>query len=181
VSTSPRRYSRIHATVPLPLDLRTFMQISGSTSCAPEILKDATMTSERRCLHCAGITVAATICACLASCGERRGTLVDTVSYVGHAKRLEAIEEVRIHGVAADLVPVPFGWQRGIAIARDGSITVAQPQDNTIRFFSVAGTERGRFGRAGDGPGEFRRLGGLGWLGDTLWGHTTTTFSASPF
>jgi hypothetical protein len=73
-------------------------------------------------------------------------------------------QELRIDGHAADLVPIPRLW-----VARGGVIAVAQPMENAIRFFDASGRSLGRFGRTGDGPGEFRTLSSGGWVGDSLW------------
>jgi hypothetical protein len=77
---------------------------------------------------------------------------------------LALVQDLRIDGHAADLVPIHRLW-----VSRDGVIAVAQPQDNAVRFFDPAGRSVGSVGRAGDGPGEFRALSYGGWVGDTLW------------
>ena len=54
----------------------------------------------------------------------------------------------------------------------DGRFYVTQPQDNTVRIYGKAGELLGRFGRQGDGPGEFRGMSAMGWWAggkDTLW------------
>jgi hypothetical protein len=54
----------------------------------------------------------------------------------------------------------------------DGRFYVTQPQDAEIRIYDEAGELAGRFGREGEGPGEFRGLQGIGWWAggrDTLW------------
>lgn len=77
---------------------------------------------------------------------------------------MTAVPEIRISPEQHDLTDVDF-----IAWARDGSIAVGQAQDLTLRLFAKDGTPRGRFGRGGEGPGEFRSLMRAGWLGDSLW------------
>jgi hypothetical protein len=72
--------------------------------------------------------------------------------------------ELRIDGYEADLVPVYW-----MGVAPSGVIAVGQTQDSQLRFFSEDGTPLGRVGRAGEGPGEFRRISRGGWVGDTLW------------
>jgi hypothetical protein len=74
------------------------------------------------------------------------------------------IRDLRIDGYAADLSRVSY-----VAVARDGTIIVDQPQDATILYFAPDGHLLGRFGRRGAGPGEFKLLARLGWVGDTLW------------
>lgn len=56
-----------------------------------------------------------------------------------------------------------------VRVSSSGRIAVLQPQDGEIRFFSHDGKPEGRFGRPGEGPGEFRRMTTAGWIGDTLW------------
>ncbi|MES2521291.1 MAG: hypothetical protein V4617_01240 [Gemmatimonadota bacterium] len=52
---------------------------------------------------------------------------------------------------------------------RTGGIVAAFPRENAIRFFTRDGKHLRSIGRQGSGPGEFERLGSIGWLGDTLW------------
>jgi len=61
---------------------------------------------------------------------------------------------------------VPVG---GLAVAGDGRVMVSQPQERAIRVFGPDGQFLHRIGGAGDGPGEFLRLGLIGVLGSTLW------------
>ena len=72
--------------------------------------------------------------------------------------------EVRIDGVAEDLVPIGL-----MLVAADGTMIVTQQQDAAIRFFDIDGESMGSFGRSGEGPGEFRSLARIGWYHDTLW------------
>ena len=53
--------------------------------------------------------------------------------------------------------------------SRDGGLAIVDFDANGIRFFSPSGAETGVFGRRGEGPGEFRTLNSIGWVGDTLW------------
>jgi hypothetical protein len=55
-----------------------------------------------------------------------------------------------------------------VVVSRTGVIAVLQHQDMLIRFFSPSGALLGTFGRDGGGPGEFRSMGWIGWIGDTL-------------
>ena len=96
----------------------------------------------------------------VAACGHEERSpdvFVDTAA-------ASTVEEVRIDGLTLDLVRVS-----DLAVARDGSIALGQPQDHTIRYFDPYGHPVATFGRSGAGPGEFESLQGLGWLGDTLW------------
>jgi hypothetical protein len=76
----------------------------------------------------------------------------------------DLVEDLRIDGSQADLVPI-----HTIAVDGRGMIAVAQRQDHAIRFFDAAGVALGSLGRDGEGPGEFRDVTRLGWLADTLW------------
>jgi CheY-like chemotaxis protein len=46
---------------------------------------------------------------------------------------------------------------------------VAQPQDATILLLDAYGRRVGALGHKGEGPGEFRTISHVGWLGDSLW------------
>jgi hypothetical protein len=87
---------------------------------------------------------------------ERRGSLV---------------EELRIDGHQADLVPFNVSSSGAVAVAADGSVAVAQMQDHVVRYFGPGGEPLGEFGGEGRGPGEFMRNVRIGWLADTLWIH----------
>jgi hypothetical protein len=78
--------------------------------------------------------------------------------------------ELRIDAAQHDLTVVypPGGVPGGLAVAPNGTIAVSQNQDGLIRFFDAQGNALGAFGRKGQGPGEFQRIGALTWAGDTL-------------
>lgn len=76
---------------------------------------------------------------------------------------LRATRDLTIGANANDLSAVG-----AMAVSASGIIAVLQPQDLTIRFFDAGGKALGRFGRDGEGPGEFRSVGWAGWNGDTL-------------
>lgn len=83
----------------------------------------------------------------------------------GTPRALPLTKELTISGTEEDLGPI-----EKIAIAADGGVVVWQHQDHQLRFFDSRGRSVGRFGRNGEGPGEFRTLGPLaGWRSDTLW------------
>lgn len=57
-----------------------------------------------------------------------------------------------------------------MSVSPKGLIAVGQRDDASVRVYDAQGALRYRFGRRGEGPGEFRQLGAWsGWLGDTLW------------
>jgi len=60
-------------------------------------------------------------------------------------------------GAAADV----FGSVSGLAVAHDGRIYIADGQANEIRVFTSDGKPLTRFGRQGEGPGEFRAVDGV--------------------
>ena len=71
--------------------------------------------------------------------------------------------DLKIDAAENDLSPISF-----IAVAPNGTIAVSQQQDRQVRFFNASGKFLGSFGRGGQGPGEFMRLGRMVWLADTL-------------
>jgi len=71
---------------------------------------------------------------------------------------------VRISGIEEDLVPIDFVSPRW-----DGVVAFSQPQDFLVRIYASSGEMLGKFGRSGEGPGEFAGISRLGWIADTLW------------
>ncbi len=82
------------------------------------------------------------------------------------AARLALTREIRIDGIAENLVA-----PRWILVGRDGRIVIDQQQDRNVRLFDASGRSIGRFGRRGEGPGEFENTFIGGWVGDSLWVH----------
>lgn len=113
----------------------------------------------------AAIIVAATVSACY----QERGAAPSLAAPLPVAPDL--VEEVRIDGYDEDLVPIGFAIPtvRAVAVAQDGRVALMQKQDRAIRVYHPSGQQAGTVGRDGQGPGEFKNLGALGWLGDTLW------------
>ena len=60
---------------------------------------------------------------------------------------------------------VLFSRVTGATRLADGTIVVADLDDNTLHFFSAGGAPLRNVGRAGSGPGEFRRVTWLGRCG----------------
>ncbi len=57
----------------------------------------------------------------------------------------------------------------GALTLSDGRIVVANRGTNEVRVFDSAGEHLASFGRSGEGPGEFARLGGIGrWEADSI-------------
>ena len=73
---------------------------------------------------------------------------------------ISVTRELRIDGVDNVLVRPSF-----LIVGRDGLIAFSQPQDLAIRFHDATGRLLGKFGRGGQGPGEFQILAGAGWVG----------------
>lgn len=107
---------------------------------------------------------------------------------IGAAASFVGVLAVESHGPNIVQAPVPVGvlqpelrigssFDSAVALTRvptltvrtDGWIYVAQPQETTIKVFDSHGQPQSRIGRNGGGPGEFRTLTRVGWLGDTLW------------
>ena len=78
--------------------------------------------------------------------------------------RMTIARELKIDGVTEDLVSI--GW---IAVRSDGFMALQQNQDKTVVFYDAAGKRVAKFGRAGQGPGEFQSLTRAGYKRDTLW------------
>jgi hypothetical protein len=78
-------------------------------------------------------------------------------------RTLTVTPQLTIDGVEHD-----FSRVGQFAVSAQGRVAVPQQQDGRILFFDSRGVPNGRFGRTGSGPGEFRTLVILGWVGDTL-------------
>lgn len=102
--------------------------------------------------------------AALAACGgaEDPGELrLDRID------RVSVTEELRLGSI--DDAEIGFSRIGSMDVDRDGRAYVLEAQDMQIRVYGPDGRSLHRIGRRGDGPGEFRRVGGLGVVGDTLW------------
>ena len=73
------------------------------------------------------------------------------------------VEASRVDATEHDLVGINF-----MAVSARGVVALGQPDDGGVRLIHPDGRVTA-FGRSGEGPGEFRTPGRLGWLGDTLW------------
>src|SRR5690606_24027972 len=100
----------------------------------------------------------------LVSCG---GAASDEDSFVEHLPQLTLTEELRIGSV--DDPDAGFSQIGGLTIGPDGNLYVIEQQDNEVRVYDAQGTLVRRFGRQGEGPGEFLFPSQLGVVGDTLW------------
>ena len=64
--------------------------------------------------------------------------------------------------------PEEFGRVNSAALGPDDAVFVADGFNREVRVFGLDGVHRGTFGRNGDGPGEFRSLYSVAWVGDRL-------------
>src|SRR5690606_13431434 len=64
---------------------------------------------------------------------------------------------------------LPLTHVAGMAVGPSNHLYVADASEGRIGMYDSAGRVAGVFGRAGEGPGEFRRLVSIGVMGDTLW------------
>ena len=79
----------------------------------------------------------------------------------GRPWRIDIAGTLAIGGVDGDESDL-FGRVSGLVISMDGSIHVADDQSKDVRVFSASGEFVERYGRDGEGPGEFRTISGLG-------------------
>lgn len=80
---------------------------------------------------------------------------------------LPAALELRIGSV--DDPATVLTYIRSMVVDDDGRIYTTHPQESSILVHDRDGNRVARIGGAGEGPGEFRGLGAMGLLGDTLW------------
>lgn len=73
-----------------------------------------------------------------------------------------ALEELLRVGRLDGPVEYTFGRVAGVTVALDGSVIVGDAQGPVVRRYSVEGVYLGDIGRAGEGPGEYSSLAGLG-------------------
>lgn len=108
---------------------------------------------------------AITLCAVAASCGggEGRRRLV----YVDALPVLPLVEEFRIGSV--DDLPEGFSFIGTVVVGPAGRIHVSELMQNHIRVYTPDGRLERVIGGTGAGPGEFRAIGSMGLIADTLW------------
>ena len=127
----------------------------------------ALLESGNRGLASFGIRMATIVMALVVpGCGAEPpagGTGGDASETSGGDAAIRLVQEMRIDGNEADLVPI-----HTIAVDRRGIIAVAQRQDHAVKFFDPDGVLLGAIGRAGEGPGEFADVTRLNWVADTL-------------
>ena len=103
-------------------------------------------------------------------------TVVDTLNGVIHVTHTGTPPEWRLAPVASigpktltdQGAPEEFGLVTAVALGPDGNVFVADARNHEVRVFGLDGAHRRTFGRDGEGPGEFRSLYSLAWVGDRL-------------
>ena len=101
---------------------------------------------------------------------------VDTVGNIVHTNntgtppdwRLVPVVSIGPKSVAETGAPEEFGRVNSVAVGPDGTLFVADGINREVRVFGLDGVHRRTFGRNGEGPGEFRSLYSLAWVGDRL-------------
>jgi hypothetical protein len=84
----------------------------------------------------------------------------------------EVVEDIRIGSHDdPDQALTSRGTSLPILPGTDGGVWVVQYDDQSLRHYDAQGSFVGRIGGAGEGPGEFGAISGLGWWRgtDTLW------------
>ena len=87
--------------------------------------------------------------------------------------------EMRIGAV--DDPDFAFSSVLGLALGPDQHLYSLHRNEGSARRWSLDGQPAGTVGREGDGPGEFRRPGKIGFFGDTLWIMDTYAYRVSFF
>ncbi len=134
-----------------------------------------------RLIRAAAVVGAAAAVGAMTACGSlgeddpaRGSVTVDTVAGVPHvvsagpgewpeggAREVDAESAVRIGEVDGE-DPYVFGRVAGVTVGEDGRIYVGDTQALEVRVFSPGGEFLTRFGREGEGPGEFTNISGVG-------------------
>jgi hypothetical protein len=114
------------------------------------------------------------IAACLALTAFARAEAQATLP------KLRLVEDLRIDGAALDISGIG-----DMVLRPGGGVVIVEPQDFRLRFFDGAGKEIAKFGRRGEGPGEFS-MGNmispiqapvqLGLIGDSVWAYNARRF-----
>jgi len=129
------------------------------------------------------VTILILTLAAFTGCEDRSRTIagdltisVDTVGNIVHTNntgtppgwRLVPVVSIGPKSVAETGAPEEFGRINGVAVGTDGTLFVADGINREVRVFGLDGVHRRTFGRNGEGPGEFRSLYSLAWVGDRL-------------
>lgn len=109
------------------------------------------------------LSAAALVAALLVSACDRS----DPVAGLDDAPERTLVQEVRLGDV--DDPELGFSRPTGVAVAPDGRTLVVEGLVPEIRVLQPDGTFERRFGRRGEGPGEFASPPKIGVMRDTVW------------
>jgi hypothetical protein len=128
-------------------------------------------------VHILAILAIFAIAACAGDSDDSSGMRVDTIAGIprvtntgngawapGDAWTVE--EAGAVIGDVGGADEYVFGEIAGLGVAPDGRVYVADGQAKEVRVFAADGTFAFRFGRSGEGPGEFRAIDALTFTPD---------------
>lgn len=92
------------------------------------------------------------------------GVALSMVATVSNAQSVRLVEDLRLDATAEDFPAVT-----AVFVGPRGQIAVPLFTDMQVRLFDSTGRSIATIGRRGSGPGEFRDIGRIGWIGDTMW------------
>jgi len=132
-------------------------------------------------MRCCRLSVALHVLAFTGACAgddtsEFVTTTVDTVDGTAHVRNSgqpemwQAVERLTLGSAGMEEIAEEqiFGRISNVIADAEGRIFVADGRSLDVRVFDETGTLVHRFGASGAGPGEFRGLQSIAWLGDTL-------------